>query len=178
MTVLVAGVHGVGKSYLCQQYEAEFSAIHESASELIRKERALDHWSIDKKTSDIDVNQIALTYAVKRICSTGQSLLLDGHFVLIGEFADLIPISISTFENLSISGVVLIEAAPSAISSRLSARGLFESVVDIDHFAQAERAHARAVCDQLDISLHILYEPSFDEFSRVVSMLFKSAQVG
>lgn len=177
MTVFVAGVHGVGKTYLCKQYEGSFNAIHESASELIRKERALADWSIDKKVRDIDVNQIALTRAVKRICSNGQSLLLDGHFVLIGELAELTPIGVNTFEGLSISSVVLIEAAPSVISSRLSARDLSKSAVDIGNFIQAERAHARAVCDHLGVSLHILYEPDFEEFSRVVSMQFKYAKV-
>jgi len=176
MTVFVAGVHGVGKTYLCKQYEGSFNAIHESASELIRKERVLADWSIDKKVRDIDVNQIALTRAVKRLFSNGQSLLLDGHFVLIGELGELVPISASTFEGLFISSVVLIEAATSVISSRLSARD-FKSAVDIGDFVQAERAHARAVCEHLGVSLHVLYEPDFEEFSRVVSMQFKYAKM-
>jgi adenylate kinase len=177
MTVFVAGVHGVGKSYLCQQYEGVFTAIHESASGLIRKERALVDWSVDKKVSDIDSNQAALCRAVERICSAGKNLLLDGHFVLIGERAEFLPIDVSVFESLSISGVVLIEAEPALILSRLAARDLSKSVVDVSLFVQAERLHARAVCDRLDIPLYVLHEPDFGEFSQVVSFLFESAQV-
>lgn len=49
MTVFVAGVHGVGKSYLCQNYALKYGVVHESASALIRRERSLAEWGLIKE---------------------------------------------------------------------------------------------------------------------------------
>lgn len=177
MTVFVAGVHGVGKSYLCQQYASAFTTVHESASGLIRKEHAQANWSADKKVVDIDNNQLALCNAVRRITSEGASLLLDGHFVLINQKSEFIPLGTTIFAGLELSGVVLLEAEPALIASRLSDRDSSNSAVDISLFLQAERAHAKTVCDVLEISLHVLHEPDYEEFAQVVSLLFNSAQM-
>lgn len=171
MTVFVAGVHGVGKSYLCRLYAEKFSVIHESASGLIRKERAHADWSADKKAVDIDGNQVALQRAVHRFIAAGESLVLDGHFVLINEEAELVPVDISIFAHLGLSGVVLLEARPELIVSRLKSRDSVASAVEIDLFIQAERAHAKLVCDALGVALKILREPDFPEFSKAVEEL-------
>lgn len=108
MTVFVAGIHGVGKSFLCKQYVNDSSVVYESASGLIRKERARVNWSIDKKVAHIDDNQIALRAAVNRIITAGQSLLLDGHFVLINERSEFVALDSSVFQDIGITGVVLL----------------------------------------------------------------------
>lgn len=177
MTVFVAGVHGVGKSYLCQHYASAFPVVHESASRLIRKEHAQANWSADKKVVDIDDNQVALCNAVQRITSEGASLLLDGHFVLINQISEFVPLGAVVFADLDLSGVVLLEAGPALIASRLSGRDSSKSAVDINLFLQAERAHAKAVCDALGIPLHILHEPDSEVFAQVVSVLFNSARM-
>ncbi|OLU12789.1 hypothetical protein BVH01_20650 [Pseudomonas sp. PA1(2017)] len=94
MTVFVAGVHGVGKSYLCQQYALEYGVLHESSSGLIRQELSLAQWSADKKVKNVDANQLALRSAVNRINHQGLSLLLDGHFVLISSGSELIRLEV------------------------------------------------------------------------------------
>lgn len=172
MTVFVAGVHGVGKSYFCREYANHFSVVHESASSLIRKERAHADWSADKKVSDIDENQVALQRAVQRITKTGESLLLDGHFVLINEQSEFVPIDISVFRCLDLSGVVLLEARSELVASRLKDRDSESSAVDVDLFIKAERVHAKKVCEDLGLTLHILDEPKFADFSKVVESFF------
>lgn len=173
MTVFVAGVHGVGKSYLCQQYALEYGVLHESASGLIRQELSLAQWSADKKVKNVDANQLALRSAVNRINDQGRSLLLDGHFVLISSSSKLICLDSSVFDGLSLTGVILIEAAPELISSRLVDRDSQKSAVDIRTFMDAESAQAQAVCRSLGIPLKVLFSPTHEEFSRVVSDLFK-----
>lgn len=172
MTIFVAGVHGVGKSYLCQQYSNAFSVVHESASNLIRKERAKAVWTVDKRVADIDENQIALQQAVGRIVSSGASLILDGHFVLINKDSDFVPIDISVFAGLNLTGVVLLEARSELILSRLNSRDSAVSAVDIDFFLQAERTHAKLVCDELGLALAVLCEPTFSEFAKTIEGLF------
>lgn len=173
MTVFVAGVHGVGKSYLCQQYALEHGVLHESASGLIQQELSQAQWSADKKVHNVDANQQALRSAVNRINDQGQSLLLDGHFVLISSGSKLICLDSSVFDGLSLTGVILIEAAPELISSRLVERDSQKSAVDIRTFMDAENAQAQAVCRSLGIPLKILSSPTYEEFSSVVSDFFK-----
>lgn len=176
MTVFVAGVHGVGKTFLCRQFAGAFAVLHESASGLIRRERELADWGLDKRARDVDDNQTALCSAVQRINSEGRSLLLDGHFVLIDERAELVHLGSSVFENLCLRGVVLLEASPKTISDRLMGRDSSTSAVDIASFIESERSNATSICNDLGISLEILFEPDYEVFSRVVSGLFDSAR--
>lgn len=169
MTVFAAGIHGVGKSFLCKQYVNDSSVVYESASGLIRKERARVNWSIDKKVAHIDDNQIALRAAVQRIITAGQSLLLDGHFVLINERSEFVALDSSVFQDIGITGVVLLEADVDVIASRLVARDSSGIAVDIGLFIERERAQANYVCQELRIPLHILHQPDFLEFSSIVS---------
>lgn len=176
MAVFVAGVHGVGKSYLCQKYAQEHDVLHESASGLIRKERSHAGWSVDKKVADVDDNQVALASAVKRISEAGHSLLLDGHFVLIGPQSNFIQLSSSIFKDLGITGVVLIEADPDLISSRLKDRDSAQSAVDIVEFIQAEREQAKLVCQEVGVPLLVLKSPDHKAFSKTISHLFSAAK--
>lgn len=177
MTVFVAGVHAVGKSYLCRYYSEVSGVTYESASSLIRKERTQAYWSLDKKVNNVDANQVALCNAVRRITSGGAKLLLDGHFVLINAQSDFVSLETSVFSKLNLSSVVLLEASPSLIASRLTDRDQSKSAVDIGAFISAERTHASAVCDELEIPLHILYEPGIEIFTKIISGLFESAEM-
>ncbi|WCD79611.1 ATP-binding protein [Pseudomonas sp. TUM22785] len=176
MTVFVAGVHGVGKTYLCQQYAGAFPVLHESASGLIRRERAQADWSVDKRVANVDDNQVALGRAVRRITSKGGLLLLDGHFVLINERAEFVNLEIPVFESLGIRGVVLVEASPETIASRLAGRDSSRSAVDIESFIEEERNSAKAICGSLGVALEILFEPDYLIFSRAVLAMFDSAK--
>ncbi|MGA4472567.1 ATP-binding protein [Ectopseudomonas chengduensis] len=172
MTVFVAGIHGVGKTYICQQYSQNSGVTHESASGLIRKERALAEWSKDKRVTAIDDNQAALKVAVQRIKSEGRPLLLDGHFVLINSNSEITPINASVFKELNLTGVILIEASPEVITSRLSSRDTSKSAIDIDLFLQAERAQAEFVCKTLELPLEVLFQPDNETFARTASKFF------
>ncbi|MFP3243097.1 MAG: AAA family ATPase [Paraburkholderia sp.] len=77
----VAGIHAVGKSYLCGRAAAS-GWVHSSASTLIKQELGGANWTGAKLVDDPDRNQKALIAAVQRINADGQRLLLDGHFVL------------------------------------------------------------------------------------------------
>lgn len=165
MTVFVAGVHGVGKTYLCQQYARKNGVIHESASGLILKEKARADWSLDKKAAEINDNQIALTRGVQKILKLGVPLLLDGHFVLIDARGDLVSLAIDVFSGLGLSGVILIEAREQLIIDRIAERDSAKSAVDVRRFLELERAHAQFVCDSLSLPLHILHEPEIMDFS-------------
>lgn len=172
MNIFVAGVHGVGKTYLAARLPSTLGFTHTSASKLIKEERAMPSWGVDKRVSDVDANQLALATAVKRYNNTGTPLLLDGHFVLLDGSGNFVRLGTDVFGTLNISGVVLLEAEPQVIAARINERD--GRIVDIDHlsdFIVAERSQAKIVCDGLGIPMRVLVDPSPQAFAEAVSVL-------
>ncbi|UCV28151.1 ATP-binding protein [Ferribacterium limneticum] len=170
MNIFVAGVHGVGKTYLASKLPPDFGLLHTSASKLIKEEREMPEWGSDKRVGDVDANQIALATAVKRYNDAGTRLLLDGHFVLLNKEGEFTPLSPDVFRSLNLNAAVLIEADPHTIAMRIRKRD--EREIDIGEtgkFIEAERTQAQAVCHALGIPLHTLNTPSADIFAETIS---------
>lgn len=120
--IFIAGVHGVGKSSMCEEFSKEFSAMHKSASQLIReaKEEALEKDT--KVVKDIAGNQQLLIDSVSRIRASGRNLLLDGHFALLNADSAPTPLPTDVFSDLAIDGVVVVHDDPSSIAFRMGNR--------------------------------------------------------
>ncbi len=169
MNVFVAGVHGVGKTYLSSRLPADLGLRHMSASKLIKEEMSSPTWGVDKRASDVDGNQLALTKATQRYNATGERLLLDGHFVLLNQDGGFVEISAEVFRSLRLEVVVLVEFDPKVIVQRLKERdGIDKQPKWVESFISAERQHAETVCKRFDIPLLSLISPSDDEFTSAV----------
>lgn len=172
MNIFVAGIHGVGKTYLASQVTIAIGMTHTSASKLIKEERSLPTWSNDKRVSDVAENQRALADAVRRHNESGTRLLLDGHFVLVGQSGELIRLEVDVFANLNLTGVILIEAPTQVVSQRIAERD--QRQVPLDHlekFMNTEHEQAEKVCAELNIPLTILDSPTPEEFVESVNHL-------
>ncbi len=165
MTIFIAGIHGVGKTYLAKPAADRVGLRYATASQLIREERGHASWDAAKKVDEVADNQAALIKAVERINASGQTLLLDGHLVLrkaIGEHERLPDV---VFRDLDCSAIILLTCPVSTVLQRLSARGdVSWSEVEIRAFANAEHEQAEAVASSLRIPLTVLKAPSNDEF--------------
>ncbi|PUA17322.1 ATP-binding protein [Glaciimonas sp. PCH181] len=174
MIIFVAGIHGVGKTYLAAPIAKQLGIRHATASQLIREERGGQSWGKDKQVSEVDDNQTALISAVSRLKESDPSLLLDGHFVLRGEHGVHIPIAEKVFRCLRIDAVLLLECDVEVISVRLSERGDHSwNVADLASFAIAEAAHANRVATMLGLPLQIMRTPNPAQFKEVVEALLK-----
>lgn len=170
MNVFVAGIHAVGKSFLCQQATSNGVWQHSSASALIKQELGSADWSVDKRVDDPDRNQRALVAAVKRVNEAGARLLLDGHFVLRGKDGSFIRLGAEVFEALNLRSVVLIEAPVGTVSERLKTRDdVVANVEDIEAFLNEERSQAGLVCGALGLPLTVLTSPDFAMFSKALT---------
>jgi adenylate kinase len=176
MNIFLAGIHGVGKTYLASQLPANYGLMHTSASKLIKEELMIPNWSAEKRVNDVDVNQIALTAAVQRYNSTGIRLLLDGHFVLLDAKGEFLCLGTEVFNSLNLDGVLLLEADPSVIAMRTYERD--GRVVEIDHiikFIAVERSQAKMVCNELDIPLLILKASDPEEFAEAIAATMRNS---
>lgn len=169
MNIFVAGIHGVGKTYLAKRLSDENKLMHTSASKLIQEERASEDWNIDKRVADMDANQVALANAVAKKNSENIALLLDGHFVLLGQDGQFRPLDVSVFKTLNLSSVILIEAQPDVVASRVTQReNIYRDPTWLSDFIRRERAQAERVCGELKLPLTILDSPSDVEFAKAV----------
>lgn len=172
MNIFVAGIHGVGKTYLVSRLPAGSGLLHTSASKLIKEELALPDWNADKRVVDVDKNQVALTKAVARHNANGVALLLDGHFVLLNTAGEFVPLRSEIFKRLNLSAVLLIEADPKVVEIRVQNRdNLRRDSEWITTFMRKERAQAEVVCHELGAPLHILASPSDTEFTAAIVSL-------
>jgi predicted transcriptional regulator/adenylate kinase len=164
--LFVAGVHGVGKSSMCEAYAKKFGALYKSASQLIREAKAEAVATNSKAVQDIDGNQQLLIQAVSKIRAKGKNLLLDGHFAILNAEHQPTPLSTDVFANLYIDSIVAIYDEPSLISSRMVNRdGDAMSEAEVDSLQTLEISRAEQVSDELKIpfvKLKALHQNSFD----------------
>ncbi|MGV7244756.1 ATP-binding protein [Caballeronia sp. M23-90] len=174
MTIFVAGMHGVGKTFLAKPASERLGLLHATASQLIRKERGAASWDANKRVDGIDENQRALVAAVSRIQATGRTLLLDGHFVLRGGDGEPVLLAPEVFRDLACVGVVLLEASVEQIALRLQARGdeswAFQQIA---RFIAEESKHAERVCSHLNIRYRKIESPTPRCFDETVATLMK-----
>jgi adenylate kinase len=172
MNIFVAGIHGVGKTYLASRLPEGHGLLHTTASKLIKEERALPDWSADKRVVDVDENQIALAKAVTRQNAKGAALLLDGHFVLLSGTGEFVSLGAEVFNALNLSGVLLIEADPIVVEHRVQNRDNLQHDSDwIKAFMDLEHSQAKAVCQELEVPLNILVSPNDAEFAAAIASM-------
>nr|WP_115707639.1 ATP-binding protein [Cupriavidus taiwanensis] len=172
MTLFVAGVHAVGKTIVLKPVCESLGVRHASASQLIKEQRGLQNWTTSRQVGAIDENQRALVDAVQRLKRDGETVILDGHFVLRRAVGIHEKISVRTFSQLMIRGAIVMEAATTTIADRLLQRGdATWDRAEIDIFAQRELEHAEFVCRHLEIPLIRLCSPSAVEVRETVARL-------
>jgi adenylate kinase len=173
MVIFVAGVHGVGKTYLCQAFARTTGLRHASASQLIKEERQLESWGGDKVVTEIRGNQDALNIAVDRILQENPSLVLDGHFVLKKAGGVLEEVPPVTFERLGLSAIILVENDPQLIAERLLQRDSNNAAGDLKEFIQSERRAAINTSLSLDIPFFLMHNPSTESFSDCIESILE-----
>jgi len=173
--IFLAGVHGVGKGFLGTPVANSMGITHLTASQLIREEKGQSTWGNDKKTSDLDDNQLALIRAIAQRRLIHPSILLDGHFVLRNAQGVLTPLATSVFKGLRLTGVILLTEEENVIAKRLALRDKgMPDVHAISELAAAELNHAQGVCTELELPLTKIHAPTLSSLTNAVTRLLKS----
>ncbi|MGP6443889.1 ATP-binding protein [Rahnella aceris] len=171
MLIFIAGVHGVGKSYLCTLYCKQHEhTLHKSASQLIREFGNINFDS-NKLTSNIDENQLVLIEAIKKIKISGQNLLLDGHFALVDKNGEVNQIDSEVFKKLELDGIILLEEPSEIIKERINARDKKEIEYNLEELITQEKENANKVSLNYQIPLIKLLSPNYDDFQDALGKL-------
>lgn len=172
MTLFVGGVHAVGKTFVLRPVCESLGIRHATASQLIKEQRGFESWTESKQVNDIDENQRALVAAVARLEEGGETVVLDGHFVLRRDVSVHEAIGVPTFLQLRMRGAILLDAASETVAERLRQRSDFSwTTAEIDELRRRERQHAEAVCRELEVQMACLYMPSDAEVRDVISQM-------
>ncbi len=170
MTILVAGVHGVGKTFTAKPAAKRLGFRYATASQLIREERGRATWTETRQVTQIDENQIALARAVRRILDGGEQLILDGHLVLRSSPNEHQPLAESVFLSLRCRRIIVLTAPIDVLLSRLRARGDETwTASELAAFSEAEIQHGKAIAAQLGIDVAILISPTPGDFDAAVA---------
>lgn len=119
--IFVGGIHGVGKSTVCQQICAILGINHLSASDLI-KWGTLQQEVNTKRVENIQQTQDRLIIGLRDTIKTNQSYLLDGHYCLLGSNGVVNKVPQKTFEDIQPILLAIIISDTADIKRRLEAR--------------------------------------------------------
>jgi adenylate kinase len=138
---------------MCKSSAAAIGVQTYSAGELISRARVLD--LKDKRVADVDGNQDALVLSVRAIVDA--TILLDGHFCLLGKDELISHIPIATFEALNPSGLAVVTTDPVVAARRLLERdGRSIGATVLAALQDAELSYARELSKHLNVPLRIL----------------------
>lgn len=151
-SIFLGGIHGVGKSSLCEKIFIPFGYECFTASQLIKMSGGV--LRRDKAVANLDQNQALLVSRVRRQQKKSFRFLLDGHFVLKGMDGELQKIPLEVFRCLKLTKLILLTGNEQDIAQRLNKRdGQRWEVGFLQDFQNIEREHAHFISQELGIPL-------------------------
>jgi adenylate kinase len=149
--IFVGGIHGVGKTTLCEHLCSKLNIEHHSASSLISKIKQVE-FSSNKQTSDVKENQDDLIVAINKFLSPNKHYLLDGHFCLLDTHKNVIKIPKSTYTAMSPIAIILLHDDITNIYSRLAGRDKEHHSMDLlELFQEKEISYSKTISEDLGI---------------------------
>lgn len=144
-TIMLLGVHGVGKSFLLKQLN--YKSV--SASELIREYKESDQ---KKRVKDISGNQSLLLNSIISKDLLAKEYILDGHCCLFDEEQNICLVEMEVFNNLGLCGIIVLEEDVDIICQRLKDRdGLIVKIDLMKEFQNQELKYAEKIARKLNI---------------------------
>ena len=150
----VGGVHGVGKTTLCEEVSKLGGYRHITASSLTGSGQEKNNQG--KQVEHVVNNQAALLQNLEPIKARYSRVLLDGHFTLINDKNEIEPVDIQVFDAMKPRELILIKGCPSRIASRLKDRdGEKWDIPFVRKFQAEEEKYARYVSEKISVPLRV-----------------------
>lgn len=175
-TILLAGVHGVGKSTAAEKLTKHFGIPNFTASKIIKSVKSSSVNEVHKKVDNVADNQKLLLKGISQHLEQNDIIILDGHFTLLNSDLKIVKISESVFESLRLVGVLLLMENPNIIFERQTIRDANALPLHLIIESQREELeHAHYVTSKLCIPLmtinHYTDDRLFDGFRDLIKNL-------
>lgn len=150
--IFVGGIHGVGKTTLCNKLSSRLNIHCYSASSLIRKIKDSPRKALTKKVLNIDTNQDLLITAINQHVDKNKICILDGHFALLNREGLVSEIALPTFLSISpIAIIVVIDSIPNILIKLKCRDSITYSKKKLELFQKKELTLSKKVSDYIDI---------------------------
>lgn len=150
--IFVAGIHGVGKTYLCQRLKESMGVDHFSAGQLISEFKSEKLSSADKSVKNINNNQELLLKAIEKYIQPTRPTLLDGHCCLLNSDHGVERIPIETFIGIEPCSVIVLYDEISSVVEKISGRdGVSYDIKLLSCFQDEEIKYAREIAERLRV---------------------------
>lgn len=164
----IGGIHGVGKSTICNKICELTHLRHISASELI-KWSEINNDVHNKNVTCIPETQDRLIYGLEMLDDNKEGFLLDGHYCLLNKKNEVIDVPIETFIKIAPFSLSIIIGDIKKIKERLELRDGREYSESLLHQMQnRELEYARQLSQQLGVKLYV---GDSENFSIIVDSL-------
>lgn len=165
--IFISGIHGVGKTTLCNQIKKHIEINNYSCSDIIKDNS--DYVETSKVISNAEKNQTILLDGLKKI--KDNKFLLDGHFFLIGKEDKIIELDKNVFFNIAPSIIINISCPVEVVKERLEYRdGKSFSLDLLNKLQSLESQGAKDIAEELDIPIYEYNSgDSIDELIKKVS---------
>lgn len=153
-TIFIGGVHGVGKTYFCENLANRFDAEHITASKLIGRH---SKHNTNKTVVDIQANQLILAQELRNHQTNCKTILLDGHFCLLNKISEIQNVPLETFEAIAPCALIIVMDNPEKISERLTVRDNHVHTIDsIKYLQSREIDRANFISQSLDVPIEFI----------------------
>ncbi|MHC3921713.1 ATP-binding protein [Alcaligenes nematophilus] len=169
-TIFIAGIHGVGKSFMCKKIAIQ-GIYHASASDIIKSELKEENWGKEKNVKDAINNQTALIKGLKKIEKKTSNLILDGHFTLISN-NEIIEINQSVFDEIKPKSIILITDDEEKIIEKIKKRDGKEPTYDVSKFLKAEKQASEEYAKKNGIDWDEIQSGEIEEMKKLVNHIF------
>ena len=159
----IGGIHGVGKSTICNQICKEIKLEYLSASQLL-KWKDINEDAQNKKVKNISETQDRLILGLANNIQRGKSYILDGHYCLINSKNQIVNIPLDTFKLINPISLNIILGDIGEIKCRLETRDnkLYDQDL-LNRMQESELNYARQLSKALGVTLSIGTQNDFSE---------------
>lgn len=153
--IFVGGIHGVGKTYFCNELCKKFDVSHFSASQLIAQQTK-EEMNNSKNVLSIQSNQDSLVTAIHNFSEDINQFLLDGHFCLRNIQGNIERIPEKTFLQLQPACFIVLTDDVEHIKEKLKTRDSVEySRQFLEEFQTEEVEYAKEIATRMNTPLFI-----------------------
>ena len=159
----IGGIHGVGKSTVCQHICRELGLEYLSASELLKWEEINEDVK-NKKVVDIPDTQNRLVIGLTNTSQSGKYYLLDGHYCLLNSNNEIENVPLETFKQINPFSLNIILGNVSEVKRRLELRDKKPYEYELLERLQTEElTYAKLLSKTLGITLNIGTQSDYTE---------------
>jgi adenylate kinase len=159
----IGGIHGVGKSTICEKICTDLNIQYISASETLKWAEINSNIN-NKNVANISLTQNRLITGLTERILNKNHYLLDGHFCLLDEYNKIVKVPFETFEIINPISIHVIIGDILEIKSRLELRD--DRSYDyqlLESMQLTEIEYASELSNKLNIDLSIGNEKNYSE---------------